>query len=383
MSRGTLTEQHLYGAGRIGMRRRNLALNGGGAEEPATPATRYELTNHLGNVMAVISDAPSDGALPTVESLTDYYPFGMAMPGRSYNAYRYGFNGKEFVFDQTQDYGERIYSPNLARFLSADPLIVYGQEYPELSPYQFASNTPIWAIDLDGLEKLAVTGCSNLKGNHYRESDGSLTKYTKTIRKQADRLNQLYGYRTAIVCTGKQIVQELIKETSNSKDGQIHSWTIFSHGEHSKLCLQDDAGLYPNIESIQLLQTYINDWFGEPAEKFKEEVYPYIGADYLGAISQAISEGEIKFSNDAVIFIDACNTGDMETNPYPIAQELADITGASVIAPSGFAYMQDMNPPIANGKFTTDENKAFYMFQKGKSPQNLGKDINMDEYIKK
>lgn len=61
----------------------------------------------------------------------------------------------------------------------------------------------------------------------------------------------------------------------------------------------------------------------------------------------------------------------------------ADITGASVIAPSGFAYMQDMNPPIANGKFTTDENKAFYMFQKGKSPQNLGKDINMDEYIKK
>ena len=56
------------------------------------------------------------------------------------------------MFDQTQDYGERIYTPKLARFLSADPLIVYGQEYPELSPYQFASNTPIWAIDLDGLE---------------------------------------------------------------------------------------------------------------------------------------------------------------------------------------------------------------------------------------
>jgi hypothetical protein len=36
-----------------------------------------------------------------------------------------------------------------SRFLSVDPI---GREYPELSPYQFASNTPIIAIDIDGLE---------------------------------------------------------------------------------------------------------------------------------------------------------------------------------------------------------------------------------------
>jgi hypothetical protein len=48
-----------------------------------------------------------------------------------------------------QDYGFRIYNPALARFLSVDPL---SPKYPELTPYQFASNTPIWAIDLDGLE---------------------------------------------------------------------------------------------------------------------------------------------------------------------------------------------------------------------------------------
>lgn len=39
--------------------------------------------------------------------------------------------------------------PRIARFLSVDPLT---KEYPMLTPYQFASNTPIWAIDLDGLE---------------------------------------------------------------------------------------------------------------------------------------------------------------------------------------------------------------------------------------
>ncbi len=43
----------------------------------------------------------------------------------------------------------RIYDPRLGRFLSVDPI---SKQYPELTPYQFASNTPIQAIDRDGLE---------------------------------------------------------------------------------------------------------------------------------------------------------------------------------------------------------------------------------------
>jgi hypothetical protein len=52
------------------------------------------------------------------------------------------------VGDQ-QDYGMRIYDPRVGRFLSIDPLTM---KYSELTPYQFASNTPIWATDLDGKE---------------------------------------------------------------------------------------------------------------------------------------------------------------------------------------------------------------------------------------
>jgi uncharacterized protein RhaS with RHS repeats len=48
----------------------------------------------------------------------------------------------------------RIYDPRLGRFLSVDPIT---DEYPELTPYQFASNTPIQAIDLDGLEQYRIT----------------------------------------------------------------------------------------------------------------------------------------------------------------------------------------------------------------------------------
>ena len=72
--------------------------------------------------------------------------------------YRYGFNGKmkdnEWAgVGNSYDYGFRRYDPRIARFNSVDPLTM---KYPMLTPYQFASNTPIQAIDLDGLEAYAV-----------------------------------------------------------------------------------------------------------------------------------------------------------------------------------------------------------------------------------
>jgi RHS repeat-associated protein len=85
------------------------------------------------------------------------------MPGRKFAAnglYRYGFNGKEKDPEvkgggAQYDYGFRIYDPRIGRFLSVDPLT---KKYPMLTPYQFASNSPIASIDLDGLEGLVATG---------------------------------------------------------------------------------------------------------------------------------------------------------------------------------------------------------------------------------
>jgi RHS repeat-associated protein len=134
----------------------------------------FELSNHLGNqhvptqsgVLATITDKKLQVSLNTtstayfeadVQTVQDYYAFGMQMPGRKLSGgYRYGFNGKENDNEvkgegNSIDYGFRSYDPRLNRFLSVDPLT---RKYPELTPYQFASNTPIQAIDLDGLEKL-------------------------------------------------------------------------------------------------------------------------------------------------------------------------------------------------------------------------------------
>ena len=97
----------------------------------------------------------------------DYYPGGMVMPGRSYsianNNYRYGFNGKEKDNKDgvvQYDYGFRIYDPRLVRFKSVDPLT---KSYPWYTPYQFAGNSPISNIDLDGLEEVKSLYFKNVR----------------------------------------------------------------------------------------------------------------------------------------------------------------------------------------------------------------------------
>ncbi len=104
-----------------------------------------------------------------VLSTQDYYPFGMILPGRSANpdGYRFGFNGQEKDDEVTGVTGShlafeyRIYDSRIGRFLSVDPLM---KSFPMLTPYQYASNTPIYAIDIEGLEahpSEAMTQSSN------------------------------------------------------------------------------------------------------------------------------------------------------------------------------------------------------------------------------
>jgi len=101
----------------------------------------------------------ADYYVADIATVQDYYPFGMVMPGRNWTAgtaegYGFGFNGKLKDNDisgngNIYDYGARIYNPRIGKFLSVDPMIY---TYPMLTPFQFASNSPISGVDLDGLE---------------------------------------------------------------------------------------------------------------------------------------------------------------------------------------------------------------------------------------
>gem|GEM_PF-1939802 len=184
----TLAEQHLYGAGRLGMRKRDLALNATNANE--SPATYYELTNHLGNVMAVISDKASSTNEPAVVSLSDYYPYGMTEPGRSWNSgdYRFGYTGHEKENDlaegvYTTEY--RLLDTRLGRWLSVDPL--FGK-YPGMSSYNYCGGNPMVFCDSDGRD---LNG-NNVFANYSSQSiflggctgsnkDGKEVLYEKTL----------------------------------------------------------------------------------------------------------------------------------------------------------------------------------------------------------
>jgi len=107
----------------------------------------------------------------------------MIVPNRhgSSGSYRYGFNGKEKDEEVKgeglqYDYGFRIYDPRIGKFLSQDPLF---KSFPWLTPYQFASNSSIWAVDLDGLEsKIVILGYNGiptiLKKTDFSEVDWRL-----------------------------------------------------------------------------------------------------------------------------------------------------------------------------------------------------------------
>lgn len=84
----------------------------------------------------------------------DYYPFGMQMPGRSFNSgdYRRGFNGMEKDDEikgegNSYDFGARMYDPRLGRWLSLD---AYFKDYPSTSNYAFVRNSTTKRIDPDG-----------------------------------------------------------------------------------------------------------------------------------------------------------------------------------------------------------------------------------------
>jgi RHS repeat-associated protein len=119
---------------------------------------QYELSNHLGNVLTVISDRRTYTISGTTKiydavvlSAQDYYPFGMGIDARSFSSttsYRYSFNGKESDKEiGTQDYGNRGYDPLRGQWWSIDK---FKSKYPSISPYSFAANNPISIVDVKG-----------------------------------------------------------------------------------------------------------------------------------------------------------------------------------------------------------------------------------------
>ena len=145
-----ISEQYLYGSSRIGVYNPVVSNTVTGR---SFGRKSYELSDHLGNVRATLSDYRRLASQAQVQSATDYYPFGMV--ARAYSSsqqYRYGYQGQEHEDDITGgDYAfaYRLHDPRIGRFLSIDPV---GNDYPWNAPYSFSENRVIDGIDLEGKE---------------------------------------------------------------------------------------------------------------------------------------------------------------------------------------------------------------------------------------
>jgi RHS repeat-associated protein len=120
-----------------------------------------------------------------------YYPYGLKIAaissraeGKAENKYLY--NGKELASGEFEDgsgldwyeYGMREYDAQIGRFFRIDPLT---DEYPYLTPYQYAGCEPIANVDMDGLEPLNVI----------RQSSAPMTPATWGIVEAAGLVKQI------------------------------------------------------------------------------------------------------------------------------------------------------------------------------------------------
>jgi hypothetical protein len=173
-----VAEEHsIYGSSRVGVDNRKDTLymgavytptwGGVGTSRRALGLKSFELANHLGNVLVTVSDKPvykvSSGTIffkPEVSSISDYYPFGAPIHGRSFSSteYRFGLQSQERD-DEINGEGNninfkyRMHDTRHGRFFARDPL---AADYPWNSPYAFSENRIIDGIELEGLEWKAI-----------------------------------------------------------------------------------------------------------------------------------------------------------------------------------------------------------------------------------
>lgn len=127
-----LKENPIFGSSRLGVYKKQTAV------------ASYEITDHLGNVRAVIQENPN--LFSILLSYADYYAFGEQLPSRNTTSdYRYAFQGQELDKETGMEaFQLRLWDGRIGRWLSPDP---YGQY---ASPYLGMGNNPIRMIDKDG-----------------------------------------------------------------------------------------------------------------------------------------------------------------------------------------------------------------------------------------
>jgi RHS repeat-associated protein len=187
-----LTEQHLYGSSRLGLFKRGLEVQSTGVntyighDSYISGNKFFELNNHLGNVLATISDkkigvaSESDPLLvdhykADIKTGQDYYPFGMLLTDWAEKAkdYRYGFNGQE-MSNEIKGIGNSYtaqfweYDSRIGRRWNIDPVGIGTN-----SGYHAFMNNPLLFIDPLGLDTVTSSKKAKDIGDVFQHQKGN------------------------------------------------------------------------------------------------------------------------------------------------------------------------------------------------------------------
>lgn len=222
----------------------------------------YELSDHLGNVRAVVSDlklseivdnTPSNFSAK-LEDYTNYYPFGMGMPLRQHQGegYRYGYQGSE-KDNEIKGNGNsyttyfRQLDPRVGRWLSVDPK---SSAAPWESPYASMGNNPVFYNDVLGdiVKGVNATSAQRMEStikNTFKGEDAEALRNLFTLSADGQTMSSIkeddfiaataflsrdqqalaYGYYSAINSTDMHLV-EVVKRAE-----RLSNYTV---GEFSK-----------------------------------------------------------------------------------------------------------------------------------------------------
>ena len=221
--------------------------------------------------------------VPSVLSFSDYYPFGMMMPGRHANsgAYRYGFGGHENIDEihnvtgSTIDMGDRWLDTRLGRTLKLDK---EAHLYPNISPYSYVSNNPLNAIDPDGKVIIFING--------QHAGDGGARKYWRQEPSNKD------GQHADGLYFDNMVMNQIGDYKARYYDGASGGWV------NTLVKPISEGNIIPGNRRVAGFNKAVQDAKSIIDNLEKGESIKIISHSYGGAYAKGFAQGLLKYAKE-------------------------------------------------------------------------------------